>query len=56
MTTRHVTRNSRGRLQGTVAERDRELTSRPKHKHIVLPSWVHECIDEETLMNEDGEH
>lgn len=28
---------------------------RPKHKHIVLPSWVEECLDEETLMNEDGE-
>ena len=32
------------------------LIVRPKHKHIVLPSWVEECIDEETLMNEDGEH
>ena len=21
----------------------------------MLPSWVHDCIDEETLMNEDGE-
>ncbi|KAL1413256.1 DNA ligase (ATP) [Vanrija albida] len=29
-------------------------TSRPKHKHIVLPSWVTESVDEETLMNEDG--
>lgn len=28
---------------------------RPKRKHIVLPSWVHECVDEETLMNEDGQ-
>lgn len=28
---------------------------RPKHKHIVLPSWVKECVEEETLMNEDGE-
>lgn len=26
-----------------------------KHKHIVLPSWVDECVEEETLMNEDGE-
>jgi hypothetical protein len=31
------------------------LLCRPKHKHIVLPSWVDECVDEETLMNEDGE-
>jgi DNA ligase-4 len=30
-------------------------TSKPKRKHIVLPSWVDECIEEETLMNEDGE-
>ncbi|OCF31187.1 DNA ligase 4 [Kwoniella heveanensis BCC8398] len=30
-------------------------TSEPKRKHIVLPSWVTECVDEETLMNEDGE-
>ncbi|ORX34780.1 ATP dependent DNA ligase domain-domain-containing protein [Kockovaella imperatae] len=29
-------------------------TAKPKRKHIVLPSWVHECLDEETLMNEDG--
>ncbi|WWC66828.1 uncharacterized protein I206_100735 [Kwoniella pini CBS 10737] len=29
-------------------------TALPKRKHIVLPSWVIECIDEETLMNEDG--
>jgi hypothetical protein len=29
-------------------------TSKPKHKHIILPSWVDECIDENTLMNEDG--
>ncbi|WWC58136.1 uncharacterized protein I303_100671 [Kwoniella dejecticola CBS 10117] len=29
-------------------------TALPKRKHIVLPSWVLECIDEETLMNEDG--
>jgi len=29
---------------------------RPKHKHIVLPSWVTESVDEETLMNEDGEY
>ena len=28
---------------------------RPKRKHIVLPSWVSECVEEETLMNEDGE-
>ena len=28
---------------------------RPRRKHIVLPSWVYECVDEETLMNEDGE-
>ncbi len=28
---------------------------RSKRKHIVLPSWVEECVDEETLMNEDGE-
>jgi hypothetical protein len=31
------------------------LHSRPKRKHIVLPSWVDECLGEETLMNEDGE-
>ena len=31
-----------------------KLISRPKRKHIVLPSWVEECLDEETLMNEDG--
>lgn len=29
-------------------------TSKPKRKHIVLPSWVDECLEEETLMNEDG--
>ncbi|WVW81787.1 hypothetical protein I302_103784 [Kwoniella bestiolae CBS 10118] len=29
-------------------------TALPKRKHIVLPSWVFECVDEETLMNEDG--
>ncbi|RSH81465.1 DNA ligase (ATP) [Saitozyma podzolica] len=29
-------------------------TAKPKHKHIVLPSWVDECVDEETLMNEDA--
>lgn len=28
---------------------------RPKHKHIVLPSWVTESLDEETLMDEDCE-
>ncbi|WRT63833.1 uncharacterized protein IL334_000758 [Kwoniella shivajii] len=29
-------------------------TTLPKRKHIVLPSWVTECVDEETLMNEDA--
>jgi hypothetical protein len=29
--------------------------ARPKRKHIVTPSWVTECVEEETLMNEDGE-
>ncbi|KAK4686832.1 DNA ligase 4, partial [Tremellales sp. Uapishka_1] len=29
-------------------------TVEPKRKHIVLPSWVVECVEEETLMNEDG--
>ena len=29
-------------------------TAKPKMRHIVLPSWVEECVDEETLMNEDG--
>ncbi|WWD08963.1 hypothetical protein V865_007078 [Kwoniella europaea PYCC6329] len=31
-----------------------KTTALPKRKHIVLPSWVIECVDEETLMNEDG--
>lgn len=31
-----------------------KLISRPKRKHIVLPSWVEECLEEETLMSEDG--
>lgn len=29
-------------------------TAKPRMKHIVLPSWVDECIEEETLMNEAG--
>ena len=32
-----------------------ELTTRPKRKHIVLPTWVFESVEEETLMNEDRE-
>ncbi|WVQ76196.1 hypothetical protein IAR50_005859 [Cryptococcus sp. DSM 104548] len=28
-------------------------TSKPKMKHIVLPSWVEECASENTLLNED---
>lgn len=31
-----------------------DVDLRPKRKHIVLPSWVEECLEEETLMNEDG--
>lgn len=31
------------------------LISRPKLKHIVLPSWVEESLEEETLMDEDCE-
>lgn len=31
------------------------ISDRPKRKHIILPSWVAECMEEETLMNEDGE-
>ncbi|WVR03601.1 hypothetical protein IAU60_000593 [Kwoniella sp. DSM 27419] len=38
---------------GRYAELVRK-TSKPKHKHIVLPSWVTECVEEETLMNEDA--
>lgn len=30
-------------------------TSKPKLKHIVLPSWVNESLDEDTLMDEDCE-
>ncbi|KAK8845565.1 hypothetical protein IAR55_006280 [Kwoniella newhampshirensis] len=29
-------------------------TAKPKRKHIVLPSWVIECVEEDTLMNEDA--
>ncbi|ODN88085.1 hypothetical protein L198_06844 [Cryptococcus wingfieldii CBS 7118] len=28
-------------------------TSKPKMKHIVLPSWVEDCASEETLLHED---
>ncbi|WWC85821.1 uncharacterized protein L201_000688 [Kwoniella dendrophila CBS 6074] len=38
---------------GRYAEISRK-TALPKRKHIVLLSWVSECVDEETLMNEDG--
>lgn len=30
------------------------LTGRPRYKHIVLPSWVTESVDEDTQLNEDG--
>ncbi len=30
-------------------------TARPRLKHIVLPSWVEESLDEDTLMDEDCE-
>lgn len=26
---------------------------RPKRKHIVTPKWVEDCVDEETLLDED---
>ncbi|KLT43549.1 ATP-dependent DNA ligase [Cutaneotrichosporon oleaginosum] len=29
-------------------------TAKPKLKHIVLPSWVDESLDEDTLMDEDS--
>ena len=46
---------SRRTSQYVCNQRDSlELISRPKRKHIVLPSWVEECLEEETLMNEDG--
>ncbi|WVQ80875.1 hypothetical protein IAT38_002982 [Cryptococcus sp. DSM 104549] len=28
-------------------------TAKPKRKHIVTPSWVKSCVDEDTLMQED---
>jgi DNA ligase-4 len=45
-----ISRNTAKCVNGEITAYDR-----PKRKHIVLPSWVHECLDEETLMNEDGE-
>lgn len=39
-------------LSETLLQDDAD--ARPKHKHIVTPSWVTESIEEETLMNEDG--
>ncbi|WWD22515.1 hypothetical protein CI109_107008 [Kwoniella shandongensis] len=38
---------------GRYAELVRK-TAKPKRKHIVLPSWVTECVEEDTLMNEDA--
>nr|ODN87629.1 hypothetical protein L203_03409 [Cryptococcus depauperatus CBS 7841] len=29
-------------------------TAKPKRKHIITPCWVEECVNEETLVNEDG--
>lgn len=29
-------------------------TSTPKRRHIVLSDFVNACIDEETLLDEDG--
>lgn len=29
------------------------LFDRPKRKHIVTPKWVEDCVDEETLLDED---
>lgn len=28
-------------------------TALPKRKHIVTPKWVEDCLDEETLLDED---
>lgn len=38
-----------------AAESGHGADSRPKLKHIVLPSWVNESLEEETLMDEDCE-
>ncbi|WVN89251.1 uncharacterized protein L203_104469 [Cryptococcus depauperatus CBS 7841] len=31
-------------------------TAKPKRKHIITPCWVEECVNEETLVNEDAHH